>query len=349
MASATHPVAEAKGERSVAIGGPARDVMVVTGDWNTFKLYLSGRSALLMFAFRWDRPRRRRRRARDAELPPPFELHVDRDDEVAELLPAGGVPRVVNLFGPAGIGKTYVLLAALNRPESSMRDGIVYLDGRDQNADDLLHRVFGKLYECRIQRRDLQIGQLLGRRRAVLALEDVKLTSDDAQRLTLGALRSRLIVTSRAQVLFDGTPVSLGGLPPEVAGAIAEQELRRPLDAHERAAAESIAAALGGHPFALRRAFGRARDEGRGRPLHELKDLLLETSADGLIAGLTPPERGSARAGGVQRRAGRRPAPPRHRRRRRRGSRQGAREPQQRGVAFSAPQPCRTSGAGAGA
>ena len=190
-----------------------------------------------------------------------------------------------------------MLVEALNRAECEMPDGIVYLDGRDQSADDLLHAVFDELYECRVQRRDLRIERLLSSRRAVLALEDVELAPAASQRLVLGAPRCRLFVTSRSRVLFDATPVSLNGLAPEHAAAIAEQELGRRLDTGERRATESIAARLDGHPLALRQAFSRARDEGRGRPLDELESWLTGgLGAVDRITALTPVQRRAAHA-----------------------------------------------------
>lgn len=276
------PVAVAQGEGSVAIAAPVRGSMIVTGDNNTVEMSFSGVGAVLTFVFRWDRPRRRRRRDRRDACPPRFGNHVDREKNVATLLPVDdGSPRIVNVYGAAGIGKTHVLVEALNHSESAMPDGTVYLDGGGRSADDLLHAVFDELYECRVQRRDLRIERLLSSRRAVVALEDVELLPDAAQRLVLGAPRCRFLVTSPARVLFEGTPVLLAGLAPEYAVAIAEQELGRPLGAPEM-----IAATLDGHPLGLRQAFSRARDEGHGRPLDELESepwlLASPTAADRL-------------------------------------------------------------------
>lgn len=154
--AAERPLAVAEGKGSVAIAAPVRGAMIVTGDNNTVEMRLTGIGAVLAFAFRWNRPRRRPRRDRVHGPPPSFERHVDRQQQVAALLPVDGSPRVVNVYGEAGIGKTHVLVAALNREESAMRHGAVYLDGRGQSADDLLHAVFDELYECRVRRRDLR-------------------------------------------------------------------------------------------------------------------------------------------------------------------------------------------------
>ncbi|MGH2841364.1 MAG: hypothetical protein ACRDKY_11145, partial [Solirubrobacteraceae bacterium] len=254
------PTAIVEGERNVLIAAPTNNALIVTGDRNTVEMRLEGTGAALAFAFRWNRPRPRKRGARPS-APPCFERHVDRDVEVRTLA-ADDPPRVVNLYGPAGVGKTHVLVEALNRRECEMRDGTVYIDGRERDAEDLLHAIFEALFECRIPLRDLQIERHLGDRRAMLALEDVELPSDRAQRLALAAPACRLFVTSHERVLYDGTALKIAGLAAEYAVAIAEQELGRPLSDRERAAAESVAEGLRGHPLGLRQMFSRARDAG---------------------------------------------------------------------------------------
>lgn len=250
-----------EGDRNVLITAPTNNALIVTGDRNTVEMKLDGAGAMLAFAFRWNRPKPRRRG--DRPTPPTrFDLHVDRDVEVLALAVADDPPRVVNVYGDGGIGKTYVLVEALNRRECEMRDGTVYLDGRGRDADDLLHAAFEALFETRIPLRDMQIEHHLKDRRALLALEDVELARDGGQRLVLGAPDSRLIVTSRERVLFDGVALRIDGLATEHAVAIAEQELGRALTGRERAAAASVADGLRGHPLQLRQAFSRARDAG---------------------------------------------------------------------------------------
>jgi len=231
----------AEGERSVAVAGSTRNTLIITGDRNTVDMRLQGIGAVLAFAFRWDRPRRRRRRDR-SPVPPRFADHVDREDEV--LAVAGA--RAANLYGEQGVGKTRVLVEALSRRQARMRHGAVYLDGRDQSPEDLLHAVAGELYEVRVQRRDLRIERTLTRCRALVALEDVDLPPEEAQRLVLAAPRCRFVLTSAQRLLFEGTPLRLAGLAPEHASAIAELDLGRPLSDAERDAAEAIAGALGG-------------------------------------------------------------------------------------------------------
>ncbi len=250
-----------EGDRNVLITAPTNNALIVTGDRNTVEMKLDGAGAALAFAFRWNRPKARRRRDRPAP-PPRLEQHVDREREVDVLAAATDPPRVVNVYGEPGVGKTHVLVEALNRRECELRDGTVYLDGRGRDADDLLHAVFEALFETRLPLRAQQIERHLGDRRAVLALENVQIAPEDSQRLALATPACRLLLTSSERVLFEGVALALAGLAPEHGAAIAEQELGRALSGRERAAAESVSEGLHGHPLRLRQTFGRARDAG---------------------------------------------------------------------------------------
>ncbi len=101
-----------EGDRNVLITAPTNNALIVTGDRNTVEMTLEGAGAALAFAFRWNRPKPRKRGDRPAP-PARFERHVDREAEVLALAPGDDPPRVVNLYGAAGIGKTHVLVEAL--------------------------------------------------------------------------------------------------------------------------------------------------------------------------------------------------------------------------------------------
>ena len=250
-----------KGDHNIVVAAPVNDAIIISGHNNTVEMRLSGRGALLAHAFRWNRPRPRGRRERPV-APPPFEHHVDREADIAALVGHDGMPRVSNLYGSKGIGKTHVVVAALNRPGLKARDGTIYLHGRGRDSADCLHAIFDALFESRVPLRDQRVGRHLADRRAVVALEDVALESDDAQELTQAAPLCRFILTSAERVLYSGPQLALAGLADEHVAAIAEQELGRPLSDRERAAAHAVGTALGGHPLALRQTFHRAREQG---------------------------------------------------------------------------------------
>ena len=283
-----------RGDRSVAIDAPTSNTVIITGDRNTVRMELGGPGALLAFLFRWDRPRARRRR--DVPCPPGFADHVDRVDEVAAIVGEGdGEPRVVNVYGDRGIGKTHVLLAALNQPDARARHGRAYVGARDLDAEDVLHAVFDAFFTVRTPRRDLHIDDRLRTRRAVVAIDDLALDHGAVQRLLLALPRARVLIASASRSVLDGRPVPLHGLPAEHAPAIAVQELGHPLSDEERIAAESIADTVDGHPVRLRQVFGVARDERR-----PLADVAMQASrlvgADARLAAMSDAERAVARA-----------------------------------------------------
>ena len=284
----------ARGDRNVAIDAPTSNTVIVTGDRNTVRMELGGPGAVLAFLFRWDRPRARRRR--DMPCPPAFSDHVDRGDEIAAVAGKGeGAPRVANVYGERGIGKTYVLLAALNAPGGSEKHGRAYVAARDLDVDDTLHAVFAAFFTVKTPRRDLRIDEHLRGRRAVVAVDDVGFGPADVQRLVLALSRSRVFLGSAERAALDGLPVPIHGLSAEHAPAIATQELGHPLSDVERIAAEAIADAVDGHPVLLRQLYGVARDQRR-----PLTDVAMQASRlvqrDNRLAALSDPERAVARA-----------------------------------------------------
>lgn len=284
----------ARGDRNVAIDAPTSNTVIVTGDRNTVRMELGGPGAVLAFLFRWDRPRARRRR--DVPCPPAFADHVDRSEEIAAVAGTGeGDPRVANVYGERGIGKTHILLAALNAPGGRAKHGRAYVAARDLDAGDTLHAIFDAFFTVRTPRRDLRIEEHLRGRRAVVALDDVQLAHADVQRLVLAMPRARLFIGSAGRTVLDGVPVPVHGLTPEHAPAIAAQELGHPLSDVERIAAEAIADAVEGHPVLLRQLYGVARDQRR-----PLTDVALHAARlvrrEDRLAALSDPERAVARA-----------------------------------------------------
>lgn len=288
-----HPPA-ARGDRSVAVDAPTSNTVIVTGDRNTVRMELGGPGAVLAFLFRWDRPRARRRR--DVHCPPAFADHVDRVAEVAAVVgEGGGEPRVVNVYGERGIGKTHILLAALNQPDAYARHGRAYVAARDLDAEDAMHAVFGAFFTVRAPRRDLDVDERLRGRRALVALDDLQLDHAGVQRLLLALPRSRVYVASVERTVLDGRPVVVHGLEAEHAPAIAAQELGHPLSDEERIAAEAIADAVDGHPVLLRQLYSVARDERRA--LTEVAMVASQlVSADARVVRLGTSERAVVRA-----------------------------------------------------
>ncbi len=238
-------------DRSVAVEGDIRDSILVLGDHNVLDVRL-GNDAILQ---RWlDHGDVRIERRAPGAPPPPFPDRVDRDDELAALGSAAGH---VNLHGTGGIGKTYIVLAALGA-------GGVFLDAAQRPVDDLLQALVEALFDgppgvvLRPERRQRELAGVQER----LALDDVRLTPQDAQRLLTEAPNCRFVVASRRRTLMHAQSVRVSGLPLEFATSVIADGLGRPLRPDEEAGARELAERLGGHPLMLRQAAGLAGDTG---------------------------------------------------------------------------------------
>jgi hypothetical protein len=185
-----------------------------------------------------DRPR--------TPLPAPFPDRLDREDEGAALVTAGGH---VNVVGPAGIGKTYVLVL------SALADA-AYVDARGLALEDLLQAIAEEVLELdppavlTPARRRRELGAI----RALLALDDVSLPGYDVEQLLDEAPGCRLIVTSRRAVLRSGELLAIDGLPTRAAVELVATVLGRPLEAGEAVAARRLGDRFEGHPLKLRQA-----------------------------------------------------------------------------------------------
>ena len=136
--------AVAQGSRNVAIGGDVTDSIIVTGDNATFHVLLGPESGALLERLRESlRPTKRLRPPPLDARPPPFADRLDRERETAALLEASAGPGPVNLYGEAGLGKTYVVATAANDPASrSLTGGVVYLFAKGKPLDDLVQALF---------------------------------------------------------------------------------------------------------------------------------------------------------------------------------------------------------------
>jgi hypothetical protein len=210
------------------------------------------------------------REAPRTPLPAPFPDRLDREDEAAALVTADGH---VNVVGPAGIGKTYVL--ALSAIATA-----AYVDARGLALDDLLQAIAEEALELdppavlTPERRRRELGAAT----ALVALDDVSLPGYDVERLLDEAPRCRLIVTSRRAMLRQGELLAIDGLPPRAAVELVANVLGRPLEAGEAVAARRLGERFEGHPLKLRQAAWIATAGGA-----QLEDLAEELDGDGAL------------------------------------------------------------------
>jgi hypothetical protein len=161
----------------------------------------------------------------------------------------------VELYGPAGIGKTALLcyLAHHVSPEA-FPDGILCFPAHHLLLADLLQLLYDAFYKSAIPLKptDAQIRQALRDKKALILLDDVDLARDQVKSLVDVAPDCVFCLASLEQRLWgEAQDIHVQGLPPEAAMQLIERELDRPLTPQERSAAQQLYAALEGHPLSL--------------------------------------------------------------------------------------------------
>ncbi len=256
----------APGERSVAVGGDVRSSVIVTGDNVNLQVQLEGVDGALLH--------RLSEVGNPVALPVPIDSrprrhpeHVDREIEAGVALAAAAEGGVVNVYGEPGIGKTHLLSHVANDPAGgALPDGIVHVDALDAPLDDVLQALFEEFYDCgnpAVRPSRGSVRRALKDRRALVVVDDLGLQREEAQVVLSAAPGCAFVVASTPRTLWDGEAIQLAGIQLEFALAIVEQEIGRALTPDERAEAESLCTALSGHPWRIREAVARARDEGR--------------------------------------------------------------------------------------
>jgi hypothetical protein len=269
----------AGGERSIAAGYVGRDA--VTGDGNIVINVNALTDAQL------DRllPRAARRKTlrpvplRAAPGRPP--RHVDRDGDARDAL---ADPEPANLHGPAGIGKTHVLLHALAQAGDEEPDrACVYVRAPDTQVEDVLQALFEAFYECvpPLRPTDAELLEDLRSVDAVIAIDARELERDAVQTLVLALPKCRVLVATRSNA-FVARSILVRGFALRDAIALVEQELGHRLEGTDLLAAEALCRAYEGHPLHIREAVAQAREEGQ-----RIQDVVPPEALDGPSATLS--------------------------------------------------------------
>lgn len=278
----------ATGARSVAVSGDVRSSVIVTGDNVNIQVQLEGVDGALL--------RRLGEVAKPVALPLPLDSrprrypdHVDRESEAGAVAAAVRESGVLNVYGEPGIGKTHLLAHVAHDPAGgALRDGIVHVDALDAPLDDVLQALFEEFYDCgdppvRPSRASLR--RALKERQALVLVDDLGLQREEVQAVLSAAPGCAFVVASTPRTVWDGEAIQLAGVALEFGLAIVEQEIGRRLTPDERVEAESLCHALGGHPWRIREAAARARDEGRS-----LAEAARALDATAMLAALTSRE-----------------------------------------------------------
>jgi Transmembrane protein 131-like N-terminal len=258
-APASHAVAAAAG--SVAIAGDNYGI-VNTGVLHIHAGATEGTRVELVSLSA--RPRVRARRRLTTRPAPTFANHLDRDHETAQVIDRLAGSRAVNVHGTAGIGKTYVLAATVERQRLRPREeGALYLIGRGRALNDVLQELFDGLHTCRddVRLPDDQLRKHLRRRSGLMVIDSAELSRQDTEELinTLGN-GSKVLIGSLSRLYWQGPDFRITGLDQHSAVALFEQEFGRALDDDERRTADQICLRLDGHPLNIRLAASLVRD-----------------------------------------------------------------------------------------
>lgn len=280
----------ATGARSVAVTGDIRNSVIVTGDNVNLQVQLDSVDGALLHRLAAGAV------AQPLALPLPLDSrprrypdHVDRESEAGAILVGVQEGGVINVYGEPGIGKSHLLSHVAHSPAGGvLPDGIVYVAADTAPLDDVLQALFEEFYDCgdppvRLSRSRLR--RALRDRRALVVVDELALEREDAQAVLSAATGCAFVVASTARSLWDGGAIQLEGLELEFALAIVEQEIRRPLTPDERVEAEALCNALAGHPWRIREAASRARDEGRS-----LAEVARSLDPSAMLAALTSGE-----------------------------------------------------------
>ncbi len=188
-------------------------------------------------------------------LPRPVPGFLDRAQEQGQIGQALARGRTVDIHGPDGAGKTSLISQAMHgQLPSAFPDGTVYLRAEGEAYDDLLQDLLKQFYDVGQEPArftENEVRRYLAKKRAVVAVDDANdLDEDSAEALLQVVPNCALLVAGREQRLWQGTTVTLGGLPRDEALALFERNWGQ-VTPQDRPTMEAICEALGDVPKAL--------------------------------------------------------------------------------------------------
>jgi len=188
--------------------------------------------------------------------PRPFPKLIGREIEVDTAIKALQASVSLEFYGKEGVGKTSLLRYLAYRYETKLLfpDGVIYLIARSKPALDLLQALFDAFYDSNasIKPTDTQIRHALQDKRALILLDDLRLTKDELEELINAAPNCTLLLSSHNQHFWgEGESIALEGLSAEKAIFLLENDLGRSLEEDEKSVAQVLCNILNGHPLKL--------------------------------------------------------------------------------------------------
>ncbi|WP_448640141.1 choice-of-anchor D domain-containing protein [Geodermatophilus sp. URMC 63] len=188
---------------------------------------------------------------------------VGRRQETERAVEALSTQTPVELYGPAGMGKSTLLRSLAHQlPIADACGGMAHLSARGYSHDDLLKVLFDVFYSSDIPVKPSpgELRHLLQDVRAALLLDDVELSDDDIADVEDYAPRCGFVLTTAsAPSVGEALAIELTGLRGEAARELVGHALGRSIPAEEQPAIDTLCDLVRGSPAGLLRLAAAAR------------------------------------------------------------------------------------------
>lgn len=185
---------------------------------------------------------------------------IGRDRELSELRTAVGGNGLIQLCGPAGIGKSALLRHAA-RDLGPGPDGVVYLHAGDREAAEIAREIFKACYVAPDYVPSIvELQQYLQHLRLRIYVDDPRFSEAELKQLMDIVQNSALVFTTEHRIAGAAVrTVPVGGLDETASINLLAYHLNRSLRDEERPTAKELCAAANGSPLHLRRVAASSR------------------------------------------------------------------------------------------
>ena len=197
---------------------------------------------------------------------------VGREQEIDTIIKTLKSHKLLEIYGPPGIGKTTLLSHLADReditrqPSSFFPDGVVSFSGHTKPVEDLLQELFDAFYESDslLKLTNTQIRSYLLEKKALIILDDVKLEIAELEELLDNAPNcSFLVFSSEQRLAGKAESQPLAGLTKDQAETLIKKNLgKASLEAEDKAATEHLYEVFQGYPLPLLQISALAKQEG---------------------------------------------------------------------------------------
>lgn len=237
---------------SIGVGGDNRGIIVV-GNNAVLTVKIDAEHGSRVSDFRGTLPIPKRR-DQISLLPRRGGSVIGRDQELSDLRVALGANGLIQLCGPAGIGKSALLRHAARTLDPGL-DGVVYLHAGDREAAEIAREIFKACYVAPDYVPSVvELQQYLQHLRLRIYVDDPRFSEPGLKQLMDIVQNSALVFTTEQRIAGTAVrTVPVGGLDESASINLLAHHLNRSLRDDERPAAMALCAAAKGSPLQLRR------------------------------------------------------------------------------------------------